>query len=174
MYGYGIRRIHRLQERNGLLKNHRKHHDNMFSTKEVQYIAAYQQDTVMATKQSLIAAWHEHHGTLERSDAWNWSLHENYCSNIDLRWQAYTMYSIITNDNVAQFSDEGYASSPLLRVAVVGCVSFEWVNPQGESYPPSTPPQETPPVCTLLPPPEWYNAWKSNGSAWNMCRPFAK
>ena len=33
---------------------------------------------------------------------------------------AYTMYSIITKDNVVQFSDEGYASSPLLRVAGVG------------------------------------------------------
>ena len=28
----------------------------------------------------------------------------------------YTMYSIITKDYVVQFNDEGYASSPLLRV----------------------------------------------------------
>ena len=151
MYGYGIRRIHRLQEPNGLLKNHRKHHENMFATKEVQYIAAYQQDTVMATKQSLIAAWHEHHGTLERSDAWNWSLHENYCCNIDLRWQAYTMYSIITKDDVAQFSDEGCASSQRLRVVVVGCVSIALVDPQGESYPPAHPTRKPPHLYSPTP-----------------------
>ena len=34
------------------------------------------------------------------------------------------MYSIITKDDVVQFSDEGYASSPLLRVAGVGCDAF--------------------------------------------------
>ena len=32
---------------------------------------------------------------------------------------AYIMYSIITKDYVVQFNDEGYASSPLLRVAGV-------------------------------------------------------
>ena len=37
---------------------------------------------------------------------------------------AYTMYSIITKDNVVQFNDEGYASSPLLRVAGVGRPGF--------------------------------------------------
>ena len=30
---------------------------------------------------------------------------------------SYTKYSIITKDYVVQFNDEGYASSPLLRVA---------------------------------------------------------
>ena len=34
----------------------------------------------------------------------------------------YTMYSIIKKDYVVQFNDEGYASSPLLRVAGAGCV----------------------------------------------------
>ena len=71
---------------------------------------------------------------------------------------AYTMYSIITKDNVVQFSDEGYASSPLLRVAVVGGVLYALVDPPGESYPPAQSPKKTTPICTLLPPPEWYNA----------------
>ena len=133
----------------------------------VQYIAAYQQDTVMATQQSLIAAWHEHHGTLGRADAWNWSLHENYCSNIDLRWQAYTI--------VFDYHERQCSTIQWWRLCIkhtfaccrgeCECVTVAWL-PPGEMYPPAHPPRK-PPLYTLLPPPEWYNAWKSSGNTWN-------
>ena len=68
------------------------------------------------------------------------------------------MYSIITKDYVVQFNDEGYASSPLLRVegskgvGRIGAGEEVSVSaPPGETYrepppPKSTHPQHEPPT----------------------------